>query len=138
MTVRSLGLMVAVVGLGLSLGACKTTPPPAPAGTALTNADLVALYMNGSATVNTGTSLGSGNRFEISRDGNGSQSGRGIGVDWSDTGSYRIDGNTICSRWKTLRGGREQCSTFYRKADGSYASYDESGMKMADFTVKGS
>lgn len=131
MTVRRLSMIVAVA-------ACKTTPPPKPTGTALTNADLVALYEKGIATTGTGKSLGSGKTFEITRDGSGNQTGKLTDGDWSDTGTYRVDGDMVCSKWKNTRNGAERCSKFYLQKDGTYTAHDSSGKKTAEFSIKAS
>ncbi len=49
-------------------------------------------------------------------------SGRG-----SDTGSWKIDGNTNCVTWQTLMDGEENCMTVYKVGDGQYNLFNDNG-----------
>lgn len=78
----------------------------------------------------------SGNKWEILRDGNGNQSIVVAGSGYQDSGTYRIDGNQLCSKWKEIRDGAENCVTFYLLPDGSYEAANASGAKTATFVIK--
>ncbi|GIL00962.1 MAG: hypothetical protein BroJett030_08610 [Alphaproteobacteria bacterium] len=38
----------------------------------------------------------------------------------SDTGSWRINGNKLCVKWKKIRGGKERCYTVEAKGRGKF------------------
>lgn len=40
----------------------------------------------------------------------------------SDTGSWRIHGDQLCSRWTKIRGGDESCQTISRQSDTVYVT----------------
>lgn len=51
-------------------------------------------------------------------------------VTWSggeDTGSYTIRDGKICGKWKTIRNGKERCSTVYHKATNVYDAFFSDG-----------
>ena len=127
--------VLAGISLVALVAACKTTPPPVVEGTQLSAAEMQALYMSGQPTVSQGISLTSGREWRISRDGTGKQSLSVISSSYTDTGTYRIDGNRVCSTWVQTRNGQERCNTIYRTPDGKYQSAHENGEKAADFTV---
>ncbi|MEM7254133.1 MAG: hypothetical protein AAF493_22170 [Pseudomonadota bacterium] len=47
-------------------------------------------------------------------------------VDWGtgdDVGTWRIDGDQLCSQWKTVRDGTERCFTVYQTGENQYRSF---------------
>ncbi len=45
----------------------------------------------------------------------------------SDEGNWRIVGDTVCSVWKELRQGAEECTTFFQSADNKFEVYKKTG-----------
>lgn len=45
----------------------------------------------------------------------------------SDTGSWKIEGNTNCVTWQTLMDGEENCMTVYKVAEGQYNLFNGNG-----------
>jgi hypothetical protein len=133
---KYLGYSIAVIALCATVSACKTTEPPKPTGTALTGAQLQAIYASGKPVVSSGKSLESGNSWKLARDGKDQQMIKVANGDFSDTGTYRIADNMICSKWKKIRDGAETCSTMYVLPDGTYEAADEKGVKIAVFTIE--
>ena len=125
-----------IAGLCASLAACTNAPPPKPSGKQLSAAEVASLYLSGEPVTNSGTSIDSGRKWEITRDGNGNQSIVVAGSGYQDSGTYRIDGNQLCSKWKEIRDGAENCVTYYVLPDGSYEAADASGAKTATFVVQ--
>jgi hypothetical protein len=136
MTTKKLLLAVAALGLCVTVAACKTTPPPKPMGKALTGAELQAQYASGKPIASSGKSLISGNSWKITRDGVNSQTIQVVGSDFTDTGTYRIADNTICSKWVKIRDGAEVCSTIYVRPDGTYEAANAKGEKTAEFVLQ--
>ncbi len=53
-----------------------------------------------------------------------------MSVDWgkgNDTGTWRIVGDTVCRKWKTIREGKELCFTLFKVGEGKYKLYDPDG-----------
>lgn len=51
-----------------------------------------------------------------------------------DTGSWRLDGDRICSRWSEFRKGQELCALAGELPDGNYRSFlAASGTRLGDF-----
>ncbi len=51
-------------------------------------------------------------------------------VTWSSgsaEGTWTVKGNTICTAWKTMRDGREQCALYYANGGRSYQSFQLDG-----------
>ena len=92
--------------------------------------------MSGTATVSKGRSLESGSNWEIARDGNGVQSIKVVDSGFADTGTYRIDGYQICSKWQKIRDGSETCSALYALPDSTYEAADGKGVKLATFIIE--
>ncbi len=124
---------------GISLAAlgatCNTAPPPKAEGTQLSAAEVTALYMSGGQTLSHGTSLKSGREWKITRDGAGVQSLAMVSSDFTDTGTYRIDGNMVCSQWVNVCNGGESCNSIYQTPDGKYQSANDKGEKQNIFTI---
>ncbi|MGI9491274.1 MAG: hypothetical protein ACR2QF_02490 [Geminicoccaceae bacterium] len=58
----------------------------------------------------------------------------GANINWqgpsgsgSDTGSWRIEGNTNCVTWQTLMEGEENCMTVYKVDEGQYNLFNGNG-----------
>jgi len=47
----------------------------------------------------------------------------------SDTGSWRIVGGEVCSKWTKIRKGFEKCFTFFKLEDGKYEAFQRDGSK---------
>ncbi len=54
----------------------------------------------------------------------------------SDTGNWRIAGDEYCSKWKIVRKGAEECSSWFKIADNQYEVYSTSGSFVGVLTVK--
>ena len=55
-------------------------------------------------------------------------------VDWgsgSDTGTWRIVGDTLCSKWQTAREGKEYCLTVFKVDDGQLKWFEADGSYLA-------
>ena len=51
-----------------------------------------------------------------------------------DTGTWRLDGDRICSRWKTFRRSQELCALAGELPDGTYRGmYAASGTRLGEF-----
>lgn len=55
---------------------------------------------------------------------------------FADTGTYRIDGDTICGKWNKIRNGREACSRLYRIGENRYRVVYTSGREGGTLTFK--
>ena len=53
----------------------------------------------------------------------------------SDTGSWRIEGNTKCVTWQTLMEGEENCMTVYKVDEGQYNLFNGNGSMNSLITV---
>ncbi len=118
-----------IIGVALGVSACRTTPPPKPMGVKVTGEELAAWYMSGKSTTTESTSLESGRSYVITRDGAGRQQLSASGGSFTDTGSYRIEGDMVCNKWKVVREGQEKCFVMYALPDGTYEVFDENGVK---------
>ena len=118
-----------IIGVALGVSACRTTPPPKPMGVKVTGEELATWYMSGKSTTTEGTSLESGRAYVITRDGAGQQQLSSSGGSFTDTGSYRIEGDKVCSKWEVIRNGVEQCFFTYALPDGTYEVFDDKGVK---------
>jgi hypothetical protein len=132
---RKTGALIVGILLAATVSACNTAPPPAPTGKQLTATELEQIYMAGTPVVSQGTSVESGRQWKISRDGKGAQTLEMLTSDFTDTGTYRLDGAVICSKWIKVRGGAESCNSVYDAGDGKYQSANDKGEKTSDFTV---
>ena len=132
---RPKAVTVAVLALGLGLAACKTTPPPKPTAAQLTGEQLHALYMSGTEAVSNGKSFKNDVDWHVTFDGKGGQTLLNKTNGYTDTGTYRIDGNKFCSKWDNLRNGRELCNPIYEGPNGSYEGYDDQGNVSHRFIV---
>lgn len=59
-------------------------------------------------------------------------------VSWasgSDIGTWRIAGNTFCSKWNEVRSGQERCSRSYRDGEKYVTFESESGNRLGEYTV---
>ena len=112
-----------------------STPPPKPVGSPMTGAELTQIYLSGTPLLISGHSLKSGRNFTIARDGKGGQSITNPSNDFSDTGTYRIQGNQLCSKWVKIREGAESCNSVFKAKDGSYEYSDEKGNLAGTFTL---
>ena len=59
-------------------------------------------------------------------------------LDWgsgTDTGNWRIDGNTLCAKWKIVRDGKEGCFRGYRIGEGEYAVFLPDGTRYGTMTT---
>lgn len=59
-------------------------------------------------------------------------------VDWgsgNDTGSWHMEGDRFCAKWKVVRGGEEVCFAIYRKGDREYAMFRPDGSLHATLTM---
>lgn len=136
MSTRRLGVILATAGLCVVLAACKTTPPPKPTGRLLSGEELAALYMTGKPVVSSGFVRKDGTDFWMERDGKGNQTLRIPSSGYEDSGTYRLEGTTVCSRWNQVWDGEERCYRIYALPDGRYESDTVNGEKYATFTVK--
>ncbi|KIC28979.1 hypothetical protein [Leisingera sp. ANG-M6] len=51
-----------------------------------------------------------------------------------DTGTWRLDGDRICSRWAEFRKGQDLCALAGELPDGTYRSFlADSGTRLGDF-----
>ena len=55
---------------------------------------------------------------------------------FEDVGNYRIDGNQICSKWKKIRNGKEECSVLYKIGEKEYRVAYPSGREGGMLTFK--
>ena len=127
--------VLAGISLAALVAACNTAPPPKPEGKQLSATEVQALFMSGKPTVSQGISVKSGREWKISRDGSGVPSLAMVSSDYTDTGTYRVDGTMVCSKWVKTRNGVEACNSVFATPDGKYQSADEKGKKTNDFTV---
>lgn len=127
-------ILFTVCALSVGLAACATKPPPQASGKMMTGEEIAAWYMSGKQTETGGRSRDSGNAWTISRDGKGGQS-ISVSGGFSDTGSYRIDGDMLCTKWIKIRSGAEQCTTLHALPDGTYEAANEKGERIATFTA---
>lgn len=109
---------------------------PLAAGTALNGQEVAALYTSGEAKTFTGFALERGNRWQVDVDGKGVQKLTIPGSEFSDTGTYSVDGSKVCSQWREVRNGREICFTIARQADGTLHSSNADNGKLASVNVK--
>jgi hypothetical protein len=56
----------------------------------------------------------------------GSDGSLAISGDFTDTGAWRVAGDTYCAKWKTLRNGKEACFTV-EKSSAGYKFLDADG-----------
>ena len=133
--VRRAVSVLAGISLAALVAACKTTPPPKADGKQLSAAEVQALYLAGTPTVSHGTSLDSGREWKLARDGSGAQSLAMVSTSYTDTGTYRIDGNRVCSKWVKIRNGAEACGYIHQTPDGKYQSVNDKGEKTSVFTI---
>jgi len=132
---RTRGAVSMLAGLSLAalVAACNTAPPPKAEGKQLSAAEMQALYMSGTQTVSQGTSLATGREWIITRDGTGTQSLALVSSDYTDTGTYRVDGAMVCSKW--VKRSDETCAQVFQLPDGKYQAANEKGEMLAEFTV---
>ena len=107
-------------------------------GGALNDSDAVAIavrstFTSGTQTVSQGTSLATGREWIITRDGTGAQSLAVVSSDYTDTGTYRVDGAMVCSKW--VKRSDETCAEVFQLPDGKYQAANEKGEMLAEFTV---
>lgn len=55
---------------------------------------------------------------------------------FSDSGRYRIDGDTYCARMNKIRNGEEGCFRFYRTGDRTFTSVGTDGRFNANLTLR--
>jgi hypothetical protein len=55
---------------------------------------------------------------------------------YSDTGTYRIDGDISCGSWKKIRKGKEACTKWYKVGEKSYLLVYTSGEEAGTLTFK--
>jgi hypothetical protein len=94
-----------------------------PAAKALTNAELKSLLGRGGR--GTWKTLAGTNGGTMRYEPNGRAS-----VAWNSgkaDGTWAIKGNSVCTAWKTLRDGREQCATYYAVGGRTYQSFQLDG-----------
>ena len=96
-------------------------------GTVLDANEVTALYMSGQPKTFTGFALERGNRWQVNVDGNGEQRLTIPGSEFTDRGTYSVNGNEVCSRWREVRNGREVCFTIARQSDGTFHSSSTNG-----------
>lgn len=73
------------------------------------------------------TAKGAAGRIRYSKNGKVHLSKTNFDVK-SDTGTWRIKGNRICSRWKIIRGGKEKCFGMRKTGKGNFM--DTTGTKV--------
>lgn len=116
--------------LWLSIAACATSEQALQRKglKALTGSQLSALFSRDRAvTWMNARTMGEGS---YSADGSAS-------MNWksgSDTGSWRIEGDTFCTTWTTVR-TREACFTVYETDDMTFKQFWPDGSWNADFTI---
>lgn len=128
-------ILFAVCALSISLAACASKPPPKATGKMMTGEEIAAWYMSGNQTETAGKSVGTGNAWVISRNGNGEQSISSNNGNFTDKGTYRIDGDILCTKWVKIRNGAEACTTLHVLPDGTYEAANEKGERIATFTA---
>ena len=127
--------LFAICAISIGLAACAAKPPPKVTGKMMTGDEVAAWYLSGKATETSGTSTISGNSWTISRDGEGEQSIKSDSGSFSDTGTYRLEGNALCSKWVKIRDGNEACATLHAMPDGTYEAANEKGELIATFAA---
>ena len=132
---RRCAAVAAALVLSAAVAACNTAPPPKAEGKQLMAAELQALFLSGAPTITEGTSVDSGRQWQIMRDGAGAQSLSMAASDFTDTGTYRIEGDTVCSKWVEIRDGAEACGSIFLQPDGTYQSANSKGERRSVFTV---
>ena len=136
MQVKSSALVAIGLVFAFGLAACKTTPPPPKiTGTKMTGEELTALYLSGNPTIGQGKSVRTGTTYKIERDGKGTQTLQDENG-YSDSGSYRIDSDKLCSKWVEIRKGKEGCFEMYRQEDGSIQAVNSEGKVITTGTIK--
>ena len=70
-----------------------------------------------------------GRKWQASFDASGTANIRWNGPDGSgsDTGTWKIEGNTNCVTWQTLMDGEENCMTVYKVDEGQYNLFNGNG-----------
>ncbi len=116
--------IVTVIGLIAVLGACATAEQQLMESGAkpLTDDELRSVFAAESRTAKWKGTQASG---EIRYEPDGTQYLTWSGGD--DTGMYTIRDGKICGKWKTIRNGKERCSTVYRKAENVYDAFFSDG-----------
>ncbi len=129
----------------LLLGACATMSPEAQivanGGRKLSNADLTALVskplvydfqfvqaagVSGTVTVDPGGIVSVAYR-------NFQWDNKDVGT---DSGNWRIDGETLCNKWKVTNNGREVCSYWYQTKENVYTTVRTTGQPGSYNVVK--
>ena len=88
----------------------------------MTGAELTAFYSAGKKIAFTSSS---GNNGVVTYSPDGTTAAV-VGT-FTDQGKWRIKGDTICIKWKKVRGGKEGCFQSYDLGNGRLRSIDESG-----------
>lgn len=119
------GLLIFVLMTALLMQGCASQRAPysEPEGTLMTNSDLATLFSQpGQAEFANSRGIS-----VVSYAPDGTQTLKK--GSFSDVGTYRIDGNQLCSKWKKIRNGAEECSTLYRTGAKEYRVASQTGGK---------
>lgn len=122
-------LLVVAFFMSLTFHGCATTPPPDETAR-VKNAEFVEIF----SSPREATFKGKRGTTHFTYSPDGVQTMRK--GNYSDTGTYWIEGDITCGKWKKIRGGKKACTKWYKVGEKSYLLVYTSGEEAGTLTFK--